>query len=82
VGVRLNGDAADGVVGVAAGAESDDCAAEASPSSGSSEAAGEDDEEAFMKMGIPFGPFLALAALEYIFVGRAFMQWVTAGALP
>jgi prepilin signal peptidase PulO-like enzyme (type II secretory pathway) len=44
--------------------------------------AGEDDEEAFMKMGIPFGPFLALASLEYIFVGRAFMQWVTAGALP
>jgi leader peptidase (prepilin peptidase) / N-methyltransferase len=46
------------------------------------ETPGHEDEEAFMKMGIPFGPFLALAALEYIFVGRAFLQWVTAGAMP
>lgn len=75
--------AVDDTDGVAPGGDPADAGASSGVSS--NDAYGvtrDDDEEAFMKMGIPFGPFLALAALEYIFVGRAFMQWVTAGALP
>jgi prepilin signal peptidase PulO-like enzyme (type II secretory pathway) len=35
-----------------------------------------------MQLALPFGPFLAIAAIEYIFFGRAFMMWLTAGAMP
>ncbi len=42
----------------------------------------DDGDDGLLKMGVPFGPFLALAAIEYIFVGRAALRWVTSGYLP
>lgn len=42
----------------------------------------DEEDEAFMRMSVPFGPFLALAAIEYIFFGRAALSWATSGILP
>lgn len=39
-------------------------------------------EDGLMKLAVPFGPFLALAAIEYLFVGRALLSWATAGMYP
>lgn len=36
-------------------------------------------EESFGKLGIPFGPFLALAGVEYIFLGGLFERWFLLG---
>lgn len=44
--------------------------------------ADEDDDDGLLMQGLPFGPFLALAAVEYILVGRAFVGWLTAGWYP
>jgi len=44
--------------------------------------AGVEEEETFMKLAVPFGPFLALAAIQYVFVGRPILQWLTAGIYP
>ena len=44
------------------------------------DAASEEDED-FMKLAVPFGPFLALAAIEYIFVGKALMDRFFPGLL-
>lgn len=41
-----------------------------------------DGDDAFLQLAVPFGPFLALAAIEYIFIGRAALSWATAGLLP
>ena len=41
---------------------------------------GEEDEEpevSFMGAAIPFGPFLALSAVEYLFLGQAFFDWIS-----
>lgn len=40
----------------------------------------DEEEENFLKKGLPYGPFLALAALEYIFLGRWFSDWMMGGA--
>lgn len=40
------------------------------------------EEEPFLRLAIPFGPFLALAALEYVFFGEAAMRWFTSGMYP
>lgn len=39
-------------------------------------------DEGFLKLGLPFGPFLVLAAIEYVFLGDRFVSWLTAGAFP
>jgi leader peptidase (prepilin peptidase)/N-methyltransferase len=39
-------------------------------------------DEGFLRLALPFGPFLALAALEYLFIGRQVMSWLTAGVWP
>jgi leader peptidase (prepilin peptidase)/N-methyltransferase len=39
-------------------------------------------DEGFLKLGLPFGPFLALAAVEYAFFGHLFLSWLTAGMYP
>ena len=43
---------------------------------------GDEDDDGFLMQGLPFGPFLALAAIEYILVGRLFVGWLTAGLYP
>ncbi len=43
---------------------------------------GDADDDGFLMQGLPFGPFLALAAIEYIPVGRLFVGWLTAGLYP
>jgi leader peptidase (prepilin peptidase)/N-methyltransferase len=40
----------------------------------------DEEEENFLKKGLPYGPFLALAALEYIFLGRWFNDWMMGGS--
>lgn len=40
------------------------------------------DDDKFMQLAIPFGPFLTLAAVEYIFIGEFFWRWLLAGELP
>jgi len=40
-----------------------------------------DEEVAFGKLAVPFGPFIAVAAVEYIFLGELFMQWLTGGVI-
>lgn len=40
------------------------------------------EDEGFLKLAVPFGPFLALAAIEYVFFGRAVLAWATSGILP
>ena len=40
------------------------------------------EEDAFLQLAIPFGPFLALAAVQYIFVGATFWRWLMAGDVP
>lgn len=40
----------------------------------------DEEEEHFLKKGLPYGPFLALAALEYIFFGGWFSDWMMGGA--
>jgi leader peptidase (prepilin peptidase)/N-methyltransferase len=42
-------------------------------------ASSEPDEEDFMKKGLPYGPFLALAAVEYLFFGARFVRWMSGG---
>lgn len=42
----------------------------------------EEEDEEFMKLAVPFGPFLALAAVEYIFVGHWLMDRLMPGLLP
>jgi prepilin signal peptidase PulO-like enzyme (type II secretory pathway) len=32
-----------------------------------------------MKKGLPYGPFLALAAVEYLFFGARFVRWMSGG---
>lgn len=39
-------------------------------------------DDGFMMLSVPFGPFLALAAIEYLFVGRWLLNWATAGMYP
>lgn len=39
-------------------------------------------DDGFMMLSVPFGPFLALAAIEYLFVGRVLLNWATAGMYP
>jgi leader peptidase (prepilin peptidase)/N-methyltransferase len=39
-------------------------------------------DEGFLKRGVPFGPFLVLAALEYVFVGYDFLYWLSSGLYP
>lgn len=39
-------------------------------------------EDRFLQLAIPFGPFLTLAAIQYIFVGEYFWRWLLAGNLP
>ena len=63
----------------------DDDAEGASESVGEGEMDGstqQDEDERFLRLAVPFGPFLALAAIEYIFFGRAALRWVTSGLLP
>ncbi len=40
------------------------------------------EDEGFMKLALPFGPFLALAAIEYFFLGEPIIRWFTAGYYP
>ena len=40
-----------------------------------------DEDPAFGKTGVPFGPFIALAAVEYLFIGAWAEQWFMGGAL-
>ena len=42
----------------------------------------EEEDEGFMKLALPYGPFLALAAVEYYFFGEPALRWFTAGAYP
>ena len=35
-----------------------------------------------MQLAVPFGPFLAVAAVQYLFLGRTILRWMTAGAYP
>ncbi len=42
----------------------------------------EEGDDEFMKLAVPFGPFLALAAIEYIFVGHWLMDRLMPGVLP
>ena len=51
------------------GSESDEKGVEADP-----------DDEKFGRMGVPFGPFLGIAALEYLFFGRALETLMLGGA--
>ena len=46
--------------------------------------AGDDAEEDadFLHLAVPFGPFLALAAIEYIFIGRYVVDRLMPGLLP
>lgn len=44
--------------------------------------AGDDASDSFMRLAVPFGPFLALGAIEFLFVGRPLLLWLTAGAFP
>ncbi|MFT6397225.1 MAG: leader peptidase (prepilin peptidase)/N-methyltransferase [Bradymonadia bacterium] len=44
--------------------------------------AAEPEDDDFMKLAVPFGPFLALAAIEYIFVGHWLMDRLMPGILP
>jgi prepilin signal peptidase PulO-like enzyme (type II secretory pathway) len=36
----------------------------------------------FLRLALPFGPFLALAAIEYMFLGEGLLRWLTAGVYP
>lgn len=36
----------------------------------------------FLRLALPFGPFLALAAMEYMFWGEGLLRWLTAGVYP
>jgi len=74
-------DAAEGIE-AAADAVDVDAATVAADGGADTASAEDDDEGGFMQLALPFGPFLALAAIEYIFFGRAFLSWLTAGALP
>lgn len=40
----------------------------------------EDDQ--FLRLALPFGPFLALAALQYLFFGEPMLRWLSGGWLP
>jgi prepilin signal peptidase PulO-like enzyme (type II secretory pathway) len=42
--------------------------------------ADQDDDELAAK-GVAFGPFLAAASIEYVFVGNQLLNWLTGGAL-
>lgn len=53
---------------------------DAPPTGNEADEATEDD--GFMQLAVPFGPFLALAAVQYIFFGRAFLAWLGAGTVP
>jgi leader peptidase (prepilin peptidase)/N-methyltransferase len=69
----------------AAASGSDDDAAGVADSVGEDDMDGstqQDEDERFLRLAVPFGPFLALAAIEYIFFGRAALRWVTSGLLP
>ena len=39
-------------------------------------------DDGFMRMAVPFGPFLALGAIEYLFIGRFVVSWTTGGVFP
>ncbi|TVR01470.1 MAG: prepilin peptidase [Deltaproteobacteria bacterium] len=42
----------------------------------------DEEPERFGQLAIPFGPFLALAAVQYIFLGRTFLLWLGGGYMP
>jgi len=52
---------------------------EESPPPPEPEAQGPPEKVGFFGAAIPFGPFLALAALEYLFFGAAFFAWLSGG---
>jgi leader peptidase (prepilin peptidase)/N-methyltransferase len=41
----------------------------------------DDEDPAFGKTGVPFGPFIALAAVEYLFIGEWAQRWMMGGGL-
>lgn len=55
----------------------------APPPEGEPDAQNEPEEDpGFGKLAVPFGPFLALAAVEFIFIGEPALRWATSGFLP
>jgi leader peptidase (prepilin peptidase)/N-methyltransferase len=50
------------------------------PERGVAPAEGEEGD-GFLKLAVPFGPFLALAAVEYLFFGHHFVGWISGGTL-
>ncbi|MDX9721821.1 MAG: prepilin peptidase [Myxococcota bacterium] len=38
-------------------------------------------DEGLRKLAIPFGPFIAISALEYVFLGEWVLPWLTAGVV-
>ncbi len=46
------------------------------PEEGEEGEEGEEDEETFGKLAVPFGPFLALAAVEYVLIGEWLLPWI------
>jgi leader peptidase (prepilin peptidase)/N-methyltransferase len=42
----------------------------------------EEEDDGFMQLAVPFGPFLALGAIEFVFVGGPLLRWLSGGYLP
>jgi prepilin signal peptidase PulO-like enzyme (type II secretory pathway) len=42
---------------------------------------GEHEQDELSANGIAFGPFLAAASIEYVFIGNELLHWLTGGAL-
>ena len=62
--------------------EDDDGATGSEPEAPPDDTETTDGEDGFMKLALPFGPFLALAAVEYLFIGEPILRWFTAGTYP
>jgi leader peptidase (prepilin peptidase) / N-methyltransferase len=41
----------------------------------------ESDDPSFGKLAVPFGPFIALSAVEYVFIGHWVLPWLTGGVV-